>query len=607
MSFKRVELDLNKSGYYNIQGINNNKDDSAYSNGSGKSSLFEALCWVLTGETVRGTKDVSNIFTGDSAEVEIEFSIDKDEFKVIRKKSPSTLYIFVNGEDKSGKGIRDTEKILAQYIPDLNMNFIGSVILLGQGLPQRFTNNTPSGRKEVLENLSKSNFMIEDLKIKVSSRKKDLNESVRKVEDTLLVLNTNKNHKEQELESLNSQFNNLQEEKTLVNSLEELKKIKKEIELGCNSLKKHVGELEDNIETKEDNIRTLESELYKLIEEVNLKYSSDIDAHNSSLLEIQKRIFLLRSEIERIENITDICPTCGQKLQGVEKPDTEPMKIELEGVLKDRETLETIIYELKSKKEFEITEVTNKYVSNIEDNKSELKNIKIECNENRKKLEENNTTLSSVNTEIAVKQKELDTYNAFKENLVKSIEDAKTTIEEINAKILYNENEKEQLEKRISIINKIFSALNKDFRGYLLTNVINYIDKVAKQYCIQVFNNDKLNFTLDGNNISISYCGKDYENLSGGEKQKIDIIVQFSIRDMLSKYLNFSSNILVLDEVTDFLDNQGVESIFNLITNNLKDVPSIYFITHHEDLMFPYDGKITIIKDTDGISSLIMS
>ena len=171
MSFESAELNLDSTGYFIIKGINNNVGDSASSNGSGKSTIFEALCWGLTGETVRGTKEVSNIYTNKGASVEVCFTVDRDEYIIIRKKDPSSLSFYVNGEDKSGKGIRDTEKLLNQYLPDLSSSLIGSVVVLGQGLPQRFTNNSPSGRKEILEKLSKSDFMIADLKDKIVDSK----------------------------------------------------------------------------------------------------------------------------------------------------------------------------------------------------------------------------------------------------------------------------------------------------------------------------------------------------------------------------------------------------------------------------------------------------
>ena len=215
MSFENAELTLDDSGYFLIKGINNNEEDSASSNGSGKSTIFEALCWGLTGETIRGTKNVSNIFTDKGALVEIHFNVDKNDYVLIRKKDPSNLSLFINGEDKSGKGIRDTEKILSQYLPDLSSSLIGSVVILGQGLPQRFTNNSPSGRKEILEKLSRSDFMIADLKEKVSKRKSHLNAQLRKIEDVILTLKTKKTYTEENLKGLQDKINNLESEEEL--------------------------------------------------------------------------------------------------------------------------------------------------------------------------------------------------------------------------------------------------------------------------------------------------------------------------------------------------------------------------------------------------------
>ena len=223
MSFEEAEINLNKVGYFIVNGINNNKEDSASSNGSGKSTLFEALCWALTGETIRGTKDVSNIYTKTGACVELDFSIDGDDYKIIRKKDPSSLFFFVNGEDKSGKGIRDTEKIIEQYLPDLTSSLIGSVIVLGQGLPQRFTNNSPSGRKEVLEKLSKSNFMIADLKDRVSNRKTDLNQRLRTCEDNILINQNNLDNAKTIIEKTEEKISCLDDIEHLFKKLEDKK------------------------------------------------------------------------------------------------------------------------------------------------------------------------------------------------------------------------------------------------------------------------------------------------------------------------------------------------------------------------------------------------
>ena len=105
--------------------------------------------------------------------------------------------------------------------------------------------------------------------------------------------------------------------------------------------------------------------------------------------------------------------------------------------------------------------------------------------------------------------------------------------------------------------------------------------------------------------ISNDLKDKNYLVLSGGEKQKINLIIQTSIRDMLCQYLDFHSNILVLDEITDSLDSIGCDKILSLIAKRLIDVESIFIISHRaRELEIPYDSEITIIKDESGISRI---
>lgn len=604
MSFEEAEINLNKIGYFSINGINNNKEDSASSNGSGKSTLFEALCWVLTGETIRGTKDVSNIYTKTGACVELDFSIDGDDYKIIRKKDPSSLFFFVNGEDKSGKGIRDTEKIIEQYLPDLTSSLIGSVIILGQGLPQRFTNNSPSGRKEVLEKLSKSNFMIADLKDRVSKRKTDLSQQLRVCEDDILINENNLNNAKAIIEKTEEKIDCLDDTEHLFKRLED-----KKIELEEKKNRKETITSSEEENTKElDKVLTELNDVNKekddLIFNVQLKYSPDLQELVDRIQNLNSNITVTKKEINRINNIKDVCPTCGQKLQGVEKPSTKEHEVKLEQYIVERDGLQKdldILQSIVSEKNDEILESHKVKKEQISKKYDELMKI---SKLNNKELTDLTNEIIKINDDLYYIKSELNNREALLKSYEDTIKENKEIVVKCEENLLYNNKRHEELTSRMSIINKIFSALNKEFRGYLLTNVIDYINNISKKYCQQVFNNDKLDFKLDGNNISISYCGKEYENLSGGEKQKIDIIIQFAIRNMLTKYLNFSSNILVLDEITDFLDNQGIDSILTLITNNLKETPAIYFITHHDDLMFPYDGEIKIIKNNN-ISTLI--
>ena len=73
---------------------------------------------------------------------------------------------------------------------------------------------------------------------------------------------------------------------------------------------------------------------------------------------------------------------------------------------------------------------------------------------------------------------------------------------------------------------------------------------------------------------------------------------------MLCKFLNFSCNILVVDEIFDNLDSVGCQRVINLISTELSDISSIFVITHRGDLEIPYDHELIVEKNEKGISTL---
>mgnify|MGYP003294747084 CR=1 FL=1 len=149
ISFSHSEVVLNNRDYCLVSGVNNCPLDNTVSNGSGKSSIWSAITYALTGETISGLKDVKNKFVDEkSCYVSLDFTVDGDDYVVTRIKEPkSDLKISVNGEDKSGKGVKESSVILAQYLPDLTFDLISSVILIGQGMPNKLSGKSPSGRK----------------------------------------------------------------------------------------------------------------------------------------------------------------------------------------------------------------------------------------------------------------------------------------------------------------------------------------------------------------------------------------------------------------------------------------------------------------------------
>ena len=629
LSIGYAEIDFRNLGYVLVQGKNFSSDDNASSNGSGKSSIFESISWVLTGETVRGIKSsVANMKANQGAFVEIHFIVDDKKIKIIRTKDDkeygTTLKLFVNGEDKSGKGIRDTSKILCDYLPDITPSLIGSVIILGQSLPQRFSNNTPSGRKEVLEGLSKSDFMIADLKDRIASRKQLLLDTIKELEIEHKSLETKKELLESRLVSIDAELSNMgssedilkniqQEQKRLQNKTDELNRV----EQSLYGEKDIVQSLRDSyvllLQKKSEKEKECLLEKQKAVSLVENKYESLLDDEQSRINELSVECKTLSNEIVRIDAITDVCPTCGQKLVGVEKPDSTGLKKELKKLKSKLEKENKLYNKLCSNRDSEVDEeearvdgIFGAELKSIEENLTAVSNDgKTHKNIISSLEEERNEalgTINSLNVSISKLNALFDSFNERLDSLHKEKKSLSDDILEICNKILYNTNRRDDCENRIEVINKFVTIVSRDFRGYLLKSLIEYIDKTAKEYSLCVFDTDKINFSLNGNNIDIGYCGKPYENLSSGERQKVDLIVQFSIRDMLCKYLGFGCNMLVLDEIFDGLDFVGCQKIIELISTKLPGIDSIFVVTHRADLSIPYDRILSVEKNSQGIS-----
>ena len=609
MSIGNADIDLDNRGYTLVSGVNNRQEDLARSNGSGKSSIFEAIVWCLTGDTMRGIKDVVNNYGTDGALVEIEFNLDNHKYVLQRSKDHSkfktNLLINIDNEDKSGKGIRDSEKLLKEYIPDLTTSLIGSVIILGQGLPNRFTNNSPSGRKEVLEKLCKSDFMIEDLKNRINNRKSELQASLRETEDKLLTLNTKLNI---ETNSLNNDENSLN---LLLNNNDYDSSIA-EIEKQLNELFATKEKLNTEFETTNDSLNTLHNQQITLQQELDVEKDNYTKDHSGELIKTQEEVNDINvnyrvkyDELQKLKNITDICPTCKQKLPDVHKPDTTQLEQEVKELNDKKLNLTSKLQQLKTDLDNGLKAIQNVYnekvslVTNtttmVKNSLSKLRNDQWACDDNIIKLQK----------ELSAYQISKQTHNDNIKNYQNQIEQHKQNIEAINNDILYNTNVKQDIEERCGIISQFNTVITRDFRGYLLKSIIEYIDTRAKEYSQDIFETQLIDFYIDGNNIAISYNNKQYEALSGGEKQKVDLIIQFSIRDMLCTYTNFGTNIIALDEIFDNLDDLGSQKIIDLISNKLSDISSVFIISHHgNELNIPCDNEILVTKDENGVSTI---
>ena len=228
--------------------------------------------------------------------------------------------------------------------------------------------------------------------------------------------------------------------------------------------------------------------------------------------------------------------------------------------------------------------------------KKEISVIKNNYNNVSNEINKQQNTLNTL-------KRDRDILDSKIEETTKSIENAKIELDNINSQLLYNIKEIEELQNHLDVVNKINTYVKRDFRGVLLSNVISYINLKSKEYAKEIFGNEDIEFSLNGNNIDIKYSNKPLDNLSGGEQQKVDLIIQFAIRSMMQEYTGFNSNIIILDEILDSLDAKGCDEVINFITNRLSDIESIFIISHHADsLNISNDSTIKVIKNSQGVS-----
>lgn len=605
--FQDAEINFENKGICLVSGENHCSKDGATSNGSGKSTLWNAICYALTGCTISGqTKNVKNMFVDvNECFVCLDFSEGKDEYIITRYNKPkSDLKIIKNGLDISGKGITESNKVMAENLPQLTYELVANTIILGQGLPSKFSSFTPSGRKELLEKFTNSSEMIEHAKRNVELRLAEINETISEYEKSLLVSKTNLSNAEFSLGNSTNELKNTeaQDYDTSINSyVAEIDNLNQEL----NKQTEEITSLESTLENSNAELIQLTEEKTREVTQLNENYNSASFELKGNIQKLELEIRNLNSEITRLNSIRDVCPTCGQKLQGVEKPSTEKQQKELDERKKQLNELKSELA-TKDKKFWEYKqEIENRFAANISEKQKQVVQYKSKISEAKQTQNQCSQQIFDKNNKLIALKTARDGRDARLNYLRKQIEEISQTITQFKNNIIIMEEAKQKAETHLSVVRQIETRIRRDFRGVLLENVIKYIDAKAKEYSKIVFGTPGLSLELDGNSLDISYCDKPFDCLSGGEKQRVDLILQFSIRDLLQSSLNYSANILVLDEITDALDAKSCDAVLKLIGNKLTDIESIFVISHRAtELNLPFDTEIKVVKSESGVSEI---
>lgn len=550
-------VELDDQGFVLVKGSNTENQDKGQSNGAGKSSIFDAIFWTLTGSTLRGATDVVNETAGKDCRCSLIFTNNDTTYKILRTKGDSQYgnccLVYADDVLLSDQTQRSQETI-SKILPTLTPEILGSIILLGQGLPYRFSSLSPTKRKDLLESLSGTDSQVERLKYQLEK------ESVAR-------------------------------EKTLSKILSDIDLQDFEIEAHKQAIQTYQGLQDKSEEEYKQEIRTCEEEILnyqKKSEELSKEkesYDKQISQVDQVLNSVQEYYTEIAAKIGTIVNQLQgvsegTCPTCGRPYEDQSERSRQYQVYQSQLI-----SLQTTEGTLKTK------------ISSLRDSQTTLSN----------KLRDvtNMTTSCSYNcTSLKEKIKSLEKDLSSHSKISEEIKNAEEKIKALSVSIYDLTEERDKLSEYTEALSYLKRQMSRDFKGYVLSGAVDYLSNQSNQYCKYLFDNKKIEISLKGNRIVILLNGRAYENLSGGERQRVDLSVQFALRDLLSTSIGFSCNILVLDEAFDSLDSRGSESLINLVISEFNEVNSVFTITHHTDISIPYDRVLNVSKNSEGISEV---
>lgn len=528
-------------------------------NGAGKSTLLDALSFTLFGKPHREIKksQLVNSINGKKCIVEVEFSIGSQQFKIVRGIKPNKFEIWQNGNQiNQDSNARDFQKYLELNILKLNHKSFHQIVILGSSSFIPFMQLQSTHRREVIEDIldinvfTKMNQVLKEKAAIVREEIRDNQYQLDLIKDRIEVqekyINDLREINSGRVESIKEEIQNLEGEEAALQ--EQNEHITDFIETYRDAIQDQKKGLDGELNEARSNESTVRSEIKALVKEA------------------------------KFFSTNDTCPTCEQGIdQAIRETKLESTK-ESAAILE--QTLNDVL-ESKSKVESDLEQWQKAF--DVLQSKATS-------------LHANNQEISRIQGQIKSRQDELG-------KLTQSI-DIVDSEEELEKLVRQHE---ELVNKKSTLIdqrsyNDACSEMLKDtgIKTKIVKEYIPVINQYVNQY-LQVLD-FFVSFHLDENFDEVIRSRHrddfNYASFSEGEKQRIDLALMFTWRQIARMKNSANTNLLVLDETFDSsLDNDGIENLMKIL-DTLDEKSNVFIISHKGDVLEnKFRNRIEFIKE----------
>jgi len=515
-------------------------------NGSGKSTMLDALCFALFNKPFRKITrgQLVNSINEKGLKVEVTFSIGRDEYRVFRGAKPNVFELYKNNKmvDQDA-ATKDTQKYLEQSVLKLNYKSFTQVVILGSSTFVPFMQLKGPHRREVIEDLldikifSQMNLLLRDRVRATMAQSKDC-------DHLLTVANQKVSSQEKLLKNLNEINQSRQDERQ--------KKIRDN------------RVMIEGLEKEKDNKKEELSELESKMVDVEDKRNSMSDLKTDKA-EISAELKLAKKDIKFLETHED-CPTCNQNIE-------RAFRDARIGVLQGKgKKLSKKLDKIKG----DITDML-KIIAEADD-------ISMQCHEIRSDINQSERDIVRIEMETLKIQDELINLRDNRPNIVKEEQELQKVQEELDETLKSCAKVSEKLDEF-----QVVSHLLRDggIKSQIIKKYVPVFNKLINKY----LNNMDffVNFTLDEEfNETLKSRFRDeftYCSFSEGEKQKIDLALLFTWREVARMKNSVATNLLILDEVFDSSLDAGATSELLQILRSLGATTNLFVISHKGDIL----------------------